>query len=215
MPAGDIIFKRLELATEKELAAIARALDEVKEFEQQPTKPEKIDLLSRELRANAGSVFGNLRRHDHELAYVRILEDVLEKAANAAGWSTPKYPLETDPLRVEDYIIKAFAFALTKESATTEQLKKAEEDAARELTATPSPSAGASVSGTAARVAVIAAQTLLRTNPYVLTASAVAAVGFGVAWIAGPAMRRVTPAVLVLIQIRHRVEAEASLRGAA
>lgn len=216
MPAGDLIFQRLDQATDHELAAIARVLDETDKFTKQATKPEKIDLLSRELRSDAGSVFGNLGRHDHELAYPKILEDVVAKAASAAGWSTPKYPPETDALRLEDYVMKAFSFAITKENSTQDQSKQAEDGALRALLGKEPPAAtGSSAAGTAARVAVIATQTLLRTNPLVVTASAVGALGLGIAWLAGPAMRRVTPAVLLLIQIRHRLEAEEKLRGAA
>ena len=215
MPAGDLIFQRLELATDSELKAVARALDELEEFERVSTRPEKLDLLSRTLRSDAGSFLGNWGRSDHELAYTSILEDVVAKAAAAAEWSVPKYPSDTDVRRVEDYIVSAFTFALTKEKSTKEQRKKAEAEAARGLTATTPASDSSSVSGTAVRAAMIAGQLLLKTNPYVLTAGVVSAVGLSIAWIASPAMRRVTPAVLVLIHIRRRLDAEAQLQGAA
>lgn len=209
MPAGDVIFERLQAATDAELAAMARALNETLGG----VRVENIDMLSRELRADAGSMLGNFGRNDHDLPYLEILDDVAGKAANAAGWSKPN--LERVPAeRVENYLVRAFAFAAEKESASKDAAMKAQMEAERELGREPKDAKPSGAGSGAARAATIAATYLLRTNPIAVTASLGAVAVLSLAWLAGPAMRRVTPAVLTLIHIRHRQAAEVALGGA-
>jgi hypothetical protein len=209
MPAGDVIFERLQAATDAELAAVARALNETLG----DVRVENVDMLSRELRADAGSILGNIGRNDHDLPYLEILDDVASKAANLAGWPKPKLD-GVDAEGVENYIVRAFSFVAEKETASKDAVTKAQRDAEREL-GRESPDAKAPGAGSgAARAAAIAASYLLRTNPIMATASFGMMAVFGLAWLAGPAMRRVTPAVLTLIHIRHRQAAEVALGGA-
>lgn len=209
MPAGDVIFERLQAATDAELAAIARALNKTLG----DVRVENIDMLSRELRADAGSILGNLGRHDHDLPYLQILDDVAGKAANAAGWPKPK--LEgVDAERVENYIVRAFAFAAKRNAASKDAAKKALVEAERELGREPLDAKASGAGSGATRAAGIAASYLLRTNPIAVTASLGMVAVLGLAWLAGPAMRRVVPAVLTLIHIRYRLAAETALGGA-
>ena len=84
------------------MAAISRALHDVDRYAAQKSQAEKVDFLSRRLQYDAGSAFRNPFRHDHELGYGSILEDVVERAAAAAKWSVPKVKPETDIDRMED-----------------------------------------------------------------------------------------------------------------
>jgi hypothetical protein len=215
MPAGDVIFERLQAATDAELAAIARALDETLG----EVRAENIDMLSRELRSDAGSAIANRFRHDHDLPYLEILHDVADKAVHAAGWSKPKLG-NASVEQIENYIVRAFSFAERKASfaerksaVPDDEARKAQAEAERDLGLVPADT-GISGSGSgAARAAGIAASYLLRTNPIAVTASFAGAAAFGLVWMLGPAMRRVTPAVLALIHVRFRQTAEAALGG--
>jgi hypothetical protein len=192
MPAGDVIFQRMDVASDAELAAIARALHREKAFAKQESRAERLDMLSRELRKDAGSTFKNWLRNDHDLAYVRILEDVAAKAADAADWPKPRLASQAKIERIENYIVRAFAFAAAQKQTSEDEATRAQKAAEAELEGTP----GFSV----ADKALLIATYLTLVGPTGLAL-----------WIASPAMRRVTPAVLALIHIRFRREAEALL----
>lgn len=194
MPAGDVIFQRMDAASDAELSAIARAIDRSKTYSQQHSKAEKLDLLSRELRKDAGSAFKNWLRNDHDLSYTSILKDVAAKAASAANWPRPHLTSEVNVERIEDYIIRAFAFAATKAGASKDEAARTQKAAAAELEGSPKSSATAT--------ALLIATYLTHPSP----------AGLAI-WIASPAMRRVTPAVLALIHIRYRLSSEARLEG--
>ncbi len=186
--------------TQAALMAIIRParqhLQQDKSYAKQKSKPEQLDLLSRELRKDAGSAFRNWFRNDHDLSYVAILENVATKAADAAGWSRPKVSAEANIERAENYIVRAFAFAATKKKpASKEEALQAQEIAEAEL--------DREVGSSGASKALLIASYMTLSTPTGLAL-----------WIASPAMRRVTPAVLVLIHIRYRLEAEARLGGA-
>jgi hypothetical protein len=205
MPAGDLVFQRLESATDAEMRAMAIALREEKNFLKEHTRPEKVDFLSRWLRADAGSAPRNLFRSDHELPYFKVLEDVVEKAVDAAKWKSPKLEESLSAERIENYIVRAFSFAVTGTPAPA-AAERARKEAEEELFATvdrpsqeSSPSLGKLLAGAGAGalVGVIGV-----------------GIGLGALWLVGPAPRRTIPAVLVLIHIAHRIRVEATLRSA-
>lgn len=203
MPPNDTIFQRLNAATAAERAALALALDE------KLTRDTMIDvvMLSKELRADAGNSFKNLLRKDHDLEYRSILDDVVVEAARAAGWDAPKVSAGASELWIEDYIVQAFAFAARKKDATEADKAQAREAAEQAIVGKSTPSESERFSNTAAA----AASKFFVGHPLVLMTGLAA---LGIAWAAGPAMRRVVPAVLALIFIRKRTETESSLQEA-
>jgi hypothetical protein len=204
MPPGDLIFQRLNEATDAERAAMAAALNETLIGELSAD----IALLSKELRADAASSFIKPWRGDHDLLYRSILEDVVSSAADAADWEAPTIDPAASELWLESYILHAFAFAHRKDKATEAEKKTAREAAEHAIVGktTPKESSGF------ARFAGSAAASLFRAHPAVAAAGVVAIGGaLLVGWVASGAMRRVVPAVMVLIYVRMRQEAEQGL----
>ena len=206
MPANDLIFQRLHAATDAELAAIAAALDETLIGE----RAVDVALLSKELRSDAASAFE--RKSDHELPYRRVLEVVVPKAADVAGWKAPGLDDAAADLWLEDYIVQAFAFGHRKKDATAAESKAAQLAAEHAILGKTT----ASDRDGFARAASSAASTLFRAHPAAIVAG-IALIGgaMAVAWIASAATRKVVPAVLVLIHVRLRVEIEQTLMEAA
>lgn len=197
MPANDLIFQRLEASTDAELKLIAKAV-------KAPIIGQRaadIAAVSRELRSDATSAFKTPFQKEHELPYRSILDGVIGKAAAAAGWKLPAIEKDAEDTWLEDYIVYAFAFAARKKDATSADERSAREAAEQSVRGKPK-----------------------ETNYGVLGATAVGGVLGGLfpaagifgglmIWLGGPAMRRVTPAVLGLIHIRSRLEAETHLGG--
>lgn len=207
MPANDLIFQRLHAATDAELAAIAAALDEKLIGE----RAVDVALLSKELRSDAASAF-EIGKGDHELPYRRVLEVVVPKAADVAGWKAPPIDAAAADVWLEDYIVQAFAFGHRKKDATPAESKAAQTAAEQAILGKTTESDRDGF----ARAASSAASSLFRAHPAAIVAGlALMGGAMAVAWIAGAATRKVVPAVLVLIHVRHRTEVEQTLGEAA
>jgi hypothetical protein len=200
MPANDLIFQRLKAATQAELDAIAVALDE--KLIGEPAAD--IALLSRELRKTAGHSLRNLWRDDHELPYDAILVDVVAESADKAGWPRPDIQNPTASLWCEDYALLALAFAALRKASSSDEsaAARAEAEAAikGQFSLEEAWKSGALTAAVIGGVAVLGgaiALSLLAVNRFLLS----------------PKMKKVVPAVLVLIQIRLRVAAELSMGG--
>lgn len=195
MPANDLIFQRLEAATDAELSLIGKAV-------KAPIIGQRsadIAAVSRELRADATSVFKTPFQKDHELRYRKILEGVVGKAADAAGWKTPSIEPDAEETWLEDFIVHAFAFAANKKGATAAASRAAREAGERSVRGKPAAADHSNLAKDAALIVIAGFQAGLIAKAAI--------------WLGGPAMRRVTPAVLGLIHIRARLEAEQNLGG--
>lgn len=195
MPANDLIFQRLEASTDAELKLVAKAV-------KAPLIGQRsadIAAVSRELRRDATSVFKTPFQKDHEVAYRNILDGVVGKAADAAGWKAPSIEKDAEETWLEDYIVHAFAFAANKKNATAAAARAAREAAERSVQGKP---AAADYANLAKGAALIAGGGIY-----------LGIIAKAVLWLGGPAMRRVVPAVLVLIHLRARLEAEKNLGG--
>jgi hypothetical protein len=128
MPADDVIFLRLRMATDAELAAIARVLD----VEWHGRSTGAIEDLSRELRRVAGNIVRNVGRDPHELEYEDIVEDVVVESARMAGWPVPFVnPLARRAL--EAYVLGALAFAAGKDGASASASEAARRAAEKQI----------------------------------------------------------------------------------
>lgn len=200
MPANDVIFKRLRAATPVELEAMARCLDE--SLIGEPAAD--IASLSRGLRKTAGHSLRNIWRGDHELPYEQILEDVVAEAADQAGWPKPAIKQPIADAWCEDYALLAFAFAARKKDATPEQSARAQGDA--EAAIRGQFSVEQSWKGTALTSAIVGGLAVL--------GGAIALTGYALnRFLLSGNMKKVVPAVLVLIQVRIREAAERSFGG--
>lgn len=199
MPANDLIFQRLKVATDAELAAIA--LDE--KLIGEPAAD--IALLSRELRRTAGHSLRNIWRGDHELAYDQILIDVIAEAAEHAGWPVPKIEGPPTSAWFEDYVLLALAFAANKKVASPEASATARTEA--EAAIRGQYSVEKSWKGGAVTAAVV--------TGLAVVGGAIALSGYVVnRFLLSGNMSKVVPAVLVLIHVRLRETAEKSLEVA-
>lgn len=202
MPEGDLIFQRLDRATDGELAAMAIALNKLDEVVELSTRQQITGALSRWLRADASSSLLSLFSGDHELPYFQILKDVISEVASQASWQCPPVSPGIPETRIEDYIVRALIFASNAQpSATEREQARKEAEYALYDTGQPSPdsSTGALVLGAVGALGAM----MFGALPLGIILSAAA--------IAAPALRRTVPAVLVLIHIRHRIRVEESL----
>jgi hypothetical protein len=207
MPAGDILFQRLRSATDAELKAIAAHLDETKAL----TSDRELDTvhLSKKYRAAAGSSLVNLFRGDHALPYSAILRDCAPAAAAAAGWEKANVKDAAEDVWIEEYVLQAISFAVLpdKERLSPAEKAQARESAEKALAGQiasrgtildPVVGLGALGGG------VVGAMLGVGVLPLMVAAGAMSLLISA----AGPAMRKVLPATMVLIQVRKRQEFE-------
>jgi len=97
---NDIIFQRLEIATEAEIRKICEAL----KVEYFPSIP--IGYLSKEYRQAAGHSMANLTRSSHSLPYKRILIDIADKLKPGIGWTNFKMDDEYTEEEIENKIFE-------------------------------------------------------------------------------------------------------------
>lgn len=205
MPVDDVIFERLRRATSAERAELAKIL-EVK-----LTGASDVDntAISKELRSAGGNSFGNLFRDDHELPYRELLADALKAAGQAASFPEQEVTLEARDAWLEDYIVEALAFAIR----SGKEVVPADEKAAA-LTRAQDALQGRSLSApvvsttTLARLGFLAGG--LAAGLAGITVLPFAVAFMGLKW-ASPAVKKTLPAIQVLIHIRKRLEAEATL----
>jgi len=157
---NDIIFQRLEIATESEIRELCEAL----KVEYFPSIP--VGYLSKEYRQAAGHSMANVTRSAHSLPYKRILIDVADKLKPGIGWTNFKMDDHFTEEEIEDKIFKFITYRFEKqfqklskkdkrkvEDLFREQLKK---DGVKQTTinatiaALSSGGLGAALAGTAA-----------------------------------------------------------------
>ncbi len=141
-----------------------------------------------------------------------MLEVVVPKAADVAGWKPPTVDAAAADVWLEDYIVQAFAFGHRKKDATASESKAAQTAAEQAILGKTTESDRDGF----ARAASSAASSLFRAHPAAIVAGlALAGGAMAIAWIASAATRKVVPAVLVLIHVRLRAEVEQTLGEAA
>jgi hypothetical protein len=205
MPQGDVIFSRLRSATDAELRFIALAL----EMTSEGAREQRIAALSTEYRSAAGNSFANLFRDPHELAYRKILEDVVESVALEAGWKAPTLNDGMKDDWLEEFVSRVSAFAANAPAMNEEQRRASQKEAEEALHGRLEGAEKSGYSGAGLGIAVTGLANLLGISlaPIAMPAAAVV----GVFFVTSPSMRKVVPATLALVHIRKRLEIEAML----
>lgn len=160
---NDIIFQRLEIATESEIRELCEAL-KIVYFSGIP-----IGYISKEYRKAAGHSMVNIARSSHELPYKRILIDVADKLKPGMKWTEFKMDDAFSEIEIEDDILKFVAVRFEKQfqKLSTKKKKEVEDILRKELqkdgikqTAINSTIAALSSGGIGAALAGTAATTI-------------------------------------------------------
>ncbi len=236
MPEGDIIFQRLEAATDAETAELCKILKITKTNNPGVDKTHIII----ELRKAAGNSVMNLFRRDpHALPYKRILIDVADKLHPGFGWTKYKMGDDSTEEQLEDEINKRILERWQEEleKLSPEEREQKAKQFDEELRKKGVPAAiretiagaitGAAVGALGANYAalalfysgtfwgVYASVFGVATRFLIAAGAAMAGIGLlvGILFAAvfhlpTPAYQKTIPAVLVLIRIRFRLKAE-------
>lgn len=215
MPIEDTIFKRIRIARDAEVAALARILGEKCSI----SREYDIITLSKELRSAGGNSFRNAFRSDHDLPYLEILRDRAKHVSSQNKWESPHQKVSppdnaTAETWLENYIAEAAtAFARRARGQIDEEgFRQAQVRAQAAMNGEQPPKkeldAGNAAMAAAGMIALGAVGAAGAAGVAVGVAALlpVASLGGVVAMITEPSEAKMLSAVLVLIHIRRRHE---------
>lgn len=194
VPKPDEILMRLRAATDAERLALAKALEVTPEDDAEML----VVRLSDALRAAASAT-----------DYRAILELVAKHGAKEAKWTLNEIPGTARPDWIEDYIYAAMTFVHRpdRESLFAKDRAELQEQAERALRGdAPLVEARLDRSPKVGMDAREVAWFVVMTSPAVFVAAA------AIRWFMSADMKKVAPAVFLLVHVRKRIELESALQ---